>query len=170
MKIEKDKVVTLIYELHSSTGDAEKVYVEKTPKEQPFVFLFGKSGLILQFEENVSGKVAGDSFEFSITAENAYGKFDLESIITLPKEAFGNEAKTNPAMLQAGKTIPMMDNEGHHLSGKILEVKEDGVVMDFNHPLAGKDLHFKGEVISVREATPEEVSHGHAHEGGHHHH
>lgn len=167
MKIEVNKVVSLGYELHSSTGQGEKKFVEKTSSEKPFVFLFGNGGLIQQFEANLEGKTKGDSFEFEISSENAYGNFDLDSIVEIPMEAFEGADK---GMLVPGKVIPMMDNQGHHLQGKVKEVKDKSVVMDFNHPLAGQNLHFKGEIYSVRDASADELAHGHVHgEGGHHH-
>ena len=73
-------------------------------------------------------------------------------------------------MLQEGNFIPMADSEGNHLQGKIVSVGDETVKMDFNHPLAGMDMHFNGKVIGVRDASAEEIAHGHVHgEGGHHH-
>lgn len=167
MTIETNMVVTLGYELHSSINKGTKTFVEKTSDESPFVFLFGSGGLIKQFEENLLGKSAGDSFEFDIESASAYGNFDLQSIVDIPREAF---ADADPGMLQVGKVIPMMDNEGHHMQGTVKELKPTSILMDFNHPLAGKDLHFKGVVKTVRTATPEELSHGHVHGAGGHHH
>jgi FKBP-type peptidyl-prolyl cis-trans isomerase SlyD len=73
-------------------------------------------------------------------------------------------------MFQVGAMIPMSDNEGNHLSGKILSITDENVQMDFNHPLAGTDLHFEGSILEVRAATQEELDHGHVHgEHGHQH-
>ena len=170
MKIEKSTVVTLNYELHTSKNKQEKTFVEKTSTENPFVFLFGTGGLIQDFEKNISGLSVGEKFSFDIEAMNAYGNFDMEAIVKIPKDAFqGPDGKPDLNTLVVGKIVPMMDNEGHHLQGKILEVNEADVLMDFNHPLAGKDLHFSGEVLNIREATSEEIAHGHVHDGKHHH-
>jgi FKBP-type peptidyl-prolyl cis-trans isomerase SlyD len=80
----------------------------------------------------------------------------------------GEELDTD--MVAAGNYLPMVDDQGNNMQGLVVEVSEEFVVMDFNHPLAGKDLHFQGEVVNVREASAEEQAHGHVHgEGGHHH-
>ena len=72
--------------------------------------------------------------------------------------------------VKVGVTLPMVDNEGNRLYGKVQEITAEYVKMDFNHPLAGQDLHFKGEVLEIREATEEELAHGHAHGPHDHHH
>ena len=122
--------------------------IEETTTENPMVFLFGVGGIIPEFEENISGLSVGDAFEFSIQAENAYG---------LPDE-------NQVAM------IPMSDSEGNHLRGIIRDVTAEAVQMDFNHPLAGTDLHFSGSIAAIRPATDDELAHGHVHgPGGHQH-
>ena len=123
-----------------------------------------------EFEENLHGLKEGDSFDFAILTENAYGPLDPNAVVEIPKEAFTIDGKLQDDILEIGSILPMRDNEGNFLQGKILDLKDDVVMMDFNHPLAGKDLHFKGFIVDVREATAEELSHGHVHgEGGHHH-
>ena len=167
MKIEKDTVVTLDYELQTSEKQGPRTFVEKTSPENPLTFLFGAGNLLPYFEDQIHGKEPGDGFEFDIDAANGYGEYDKESIVELPKTAFEG---ADPTLLQPGKVVPMMDNQGHHLSGTIRDVKADAVLMDFNHPLAGKSLHFKGTISDVRLATAEEISHGHVHgKGGVHH-
>ena len=120
---------------------------------------------------NLKGKKAGDKFEFGIKSENAYGNFSLEDIVDIPKNVFVINGEIASEMLQVGKVIPMHDEKGHPLHGKVVAVDIDKVKMDFNHPMAGKDLHFSGEILNVRVATAEEISHGHSHgPDGHHHH
>lgn len=168
MIIEKNKVVSLLYELRigNSSGDL----VEKVDPSEPFTFLFGAGGLLPEFETNLKGKKAGDKFEFGIISENAYGAFSLEAIIDLPKNVFMVNGELATEMLQVGKMIPMRDEQGHPMQGKVIAVEIDTVKMDFNHPMAGKDLFFAGEIVEVRTATPDEISHGHVHgPGGHHH-
>lgn len=169
MKITKNTVVSLTYDLHISENKQEKSLVGSTNKEHPFIFLYGAGGLLPDFEENINGLVLGDKFAFDIAAEKGYGLFDENAIVMLPKDIFQVDGKIDNELLKVGKSIPMSDNEGNHLMGQVLDVMEQEVKMDFNHPLAGKDLHFKGEVVNVRMATAEEISHGHSHDGGHHH-
>ena len=171
MTIEKNKVVSVEYTLTVKNGSGEESLVEKTDKAHPFVFLFGAGGLIPAFEDNLSGKKVGDGFDFYIKAAEGYGEHDAGHVVNIPIEAFkGEDGKVNTDEVAVGKTLPMIDNQGHRLQGLVQEVNEQFVRMDFNHPLAGQDLHFTGKVIEVREATAEEISHGHVHgPGGHHH-
>lgn len=168
MKIEKNKVVSLLYELH--VGNAQGELIEKVDPAEPFAFLFGGGGLLPEFELNLAGKKAGDHFSFEIKSENAYGKFSLEAIVEIPKSVFSVNGEIAHEMLVEGKMIPMRDENGNPFQGKVLAVGIDKVKMDFNHPMAGKDLHFTGEILEVRNATEEELSHGHVHGAGGHHH
>ncbi|ABG60666.1 FKBP-type peptidyl-prolyl cis-trans isomerase [Cytophaga hutchinsonii] len=168
LTISENKVVRLTYELSEDSKKDE--VIEKVDADQPATFLFGVGGLLPEFEENLFGLKQGDSFKFSIASENAYGPLDPNALVDIPKEAFTIDGKLQEDMLQVGSILPMRDNEDNFLQGRIVELKDDAVIMDFNHPLAGKDLYFKGTIIDVREATAEEISHGHVHgEGGHHH-
>lgn len=168
LTISENKVVRLTYELSEDSKKDE--VIEKVDADQPATFLFGVGGLLPEFEENLFGLKEGDSFKFSIASENAYGPIDPNALVDIPKEAFTIDGKLQDDMLQVGSILPMRDNEDNFLQGRIMELRDDVVIMDFNHPLAGKDLYFKGTIIDVREATAEEISHGHVHgEGGHHH-
>lgn len=168
MKIEKNAVVSVNYNL-SLKGTGEQV--EQTSKEHPFVFLFGAGNLLPDFENNLANKQAGDTFDFFIDAANGYGLRDEQHVVMIPIEAFqGEDGKLDEENVKVGVTLPMVDNEGNRLYGQVLEISTEHVKMDFNHPLAGADLHFKGEVLEVRSATAEEIAHGHVHgPGGHHH-
>ncbi len=168
MKIQDLVVVSLNYKLSNHTT-GEKI--EETTTENPMVFLYGVGGIIPEFEDNIRDKQAGDLFEFAITAENAYGERNEEMIAMIPQNVFHDEnGNFDAQMFQVGAVVPMSDNEGNHLRGNIIEVTPEYVKMDFNHPLAGTDLHFSGEILSVRAATQDEIAHGHAHgPGGHQH-
>jgi FKBP-type peptidyl-prolyl cis-trans isomerase SlyD len=170
MIIENKKVVSVNYHLTVKENNQE-VLVEKTDAEHPFVFLFGAGGLLEAFENNLKGKKVGDSFDFNIDAENGYGLVDEDSIVTIPIEAFKAEDGTiDEETVKVGNTLPMTDNEGNRLQGVVDEITDVHVRMDFNHPLAGEDLHFKGIVLDIRDASEEELAHGHVHgPHGHHH-
>ncbi len=168
MKIEKNKVVSLGYELR--TGGFESKLTEKTQENQPLEFIFGMGMMIPKFEENLEGLKKGDNFQFKIDAVHGYGLSNPENIIELPKSTFEVDGKVEDGMLSIGNVLTMQDQQGRHLNAKVVEVKDDVVVMDFNHPMADKDLYFKGEILDVRDATQEELDHGHVHSGGHHHH
>jgi len=168
MTIEKNTVVSVNYNLSlKETGEQ----VEQTSKEHPFVFLYGAGGLLEDFETNLRGKKSGDTFDFFIDHKRGYGVRDEQHIVMIPINAFlGEDGKLDDANVKVGVTLPMVDNDGNRLYGNVLEITAEYVKMDFNHPLAGKDLHFKGEILEVRVATEEELAHGHVHgPHGHHH-
>ena len=157
MKISDEKIVSLTYDL-TVDDNGEKELMERATKENPLVFMFGMGMMLEAFERNLSGKLVGDKFSFTLTPEEAYGEYVEENVAELPKQIFEVEGKFDSERIKEGETLPMMDNQGNRLMGSVLEVKSDVVVMDFNHPLAGETLHFDGEVIDVHEATPEEIA------------
>jgi FKBP-type peptidyl-prolyl cis-trans isomerase SlyD len=167
MVIDDKKVVSVSYELLVS-DDGSETLVEKTDSESPFVFLLGSGGLLEAFEDNLKGLKVGDKFDFVIKAEEGYGMREEDQVAQVPIDAFLNsEGKMDEEMVKVGNYLPMMDNEGNRLNGMVHAIDEKFITMDFNHPLVSKDLHFIGEVIDIREATSEELSHGHVHgEGG----
>jgi FKBP-type peptidyl-prolyl cis-trans isomerase SlyD len=171
MQIEVNKVVSVTYHLEVSDGlDSPKTFVEKAEANNPLTFLFGVGSMIPGFEKELEGMKSGDLFDFSIVPGEAYGEVSMDDIVELPYSIFAEEVKQHPDLLTIGNMIPMNDGQGHSFEGKVKSVGLDTVTMDFNHPLAGKYLHFKGKVEMLREAAPEEISHGHVHgPGGHHH-
>ena len=170
MKVEKNNVVALIYSLRIPDNDGEMDIVEVVTEEDPMYFIQGISGLPEGFEDKIEGLAAGDTFDFTVAPEEGYGEFDPEAIVELPKEVFQMEDVDQEELLQIGNIIPMTNEDGERMHGQVVELKDDIVVMNFNHPLAGKPMHFEGQIIAIRPATDEEISHGHVHgEGGHHH-
>jgi FKBP-type peptidyl-prolyl cis-trans isomerase SlyD len=171
MKVEKNSVVALIYSLRIPDTDGETDVVEVVTEEDPMYFIQGISGLPEGFENQIQGLSAGDTFEFVVAPEEGYGEFDEEAIVELPKAVFQMEDVDQEELLQIGNIIPMTNEDGERMHGQVVEIKDDLVVMNFNHPLAGKEMHFSGQILSVRPATAEEISHGHVHgAGGVHHH
>lgn len=168
MQIDKHSVVSLSYKLSNHTS-GEKI--EETTPESPMVFLYGVGQLIPDFENNVKGLKVGDSFEFVITAEKAYGIPSDDNIANIPLDVFKNdEGVIDSNEIKVGAVLPMSDDQGHSMLGTILAIDATEVRMDFNHPLAGTDLHFTGKIDDVREATKDEIDHGHVHgPHGHHH-
>jgi len=167
MKVGNNKVVTMTYTLHLNDEHGE--VVQKVEETKPFVQLFGVGALLPAFETNLAGLEEGDTFGFGLTAEEGYGNPSDEAILKLEKKIFEIDGVVDPEMVAEGKVITMQDNHGNPLDGKVLAVEEDSVIMDFNHPLAGENLYFTGSILNVREATPEELSHGHIHNGEHNH-
>jgi FKBP-type peptidyl-prolyl cis-trans isomerase SlyD len=168
MKIENNTVVSLNYELRTSGFESQ--IVEKTDDDHPLEFIYGVGMMIPKFEEFLEGKSASDKFQFMINAEEGYGLASDDNLVELPKSIFQVDSQQSEDLLVLGKILPMQDNTGHMFNGKVAEIKNDSVVMDFNHPMADMDLYFTGTIISVRKATQEELDHGHVHTPGHHHH
>jgi len=157
MKISPNKFVSLSYDLNVGE-DGERELMEKATSEHPLEFIFGTNSMLPAFENNLDGLSQGDSFEFTLSPEQAYGEYDEEHVVDLPKNIFEVDGKVDEQVVFEGNTIPMMDTNGNRLNGSVVSVGDDTVKMDFNHPLAGETLHFSGNVLTVREATPEEIA------------
>lgn len=157
MRISANKYVAVIYDLNVGEGEGREL-MEKATREVPLKFIYGTGMMIPAFEDALAGLESGDQFDFSLTPENAYGEYNEDHVLELPKNIFEIDGKFDSEMVKEGNTIPMMDADGHRMNGSVLEVKKDVVVMDFNHPLAGETLHFKGEVVDVHEPTAEEIA------------
>ena len=170
MPIAKNNVVFISYQLAFPDEDGQPDVVEIVDEKEPMVFIHGLSGLPEAFETNLLGLNEGDTFDFSISAEDAYGNVDPNAIIQLPKSIFQAEDQNADDILQIGNFIPMTDDQGNRMQGLVVSIEGETVTMDFNHPLAEKTLMFQGKILKIREATSDEIAHGHVHgEGGVHH-
>src|SRR5687767_3837437 len=117
MTVADKKVVSVNYHLTAKTKDGENL-VEKTDKDNPFVFLYGSGGLLPDFEKNMKGKKAGDTFDFYIDAANGYGVRDESYVVNIPSEAFkGEDGELDDEAVKVGSTLPMVDNEGNRMQG-----------------------------------------------------
>lgn len=159
MSISANKYVTCTYELYAGTDD-ERELVEAATMERPLEYVHGMGMMLPEFEKQLFGLHSGDKFDFVLTAEQGYGELSDENILELSREIFLNEeGQFDTEMVFEGNVLPMYTPEGHTVQGTVLEVKADTVLMDFNHPLAGKSLHFIGQVVDEHEATAEELQH-----------
>ena len=157
METVENKYITLAYKLYS-IENGEKEFTEEAPAEHPFQFISGLGLTLEAFESQVKDLKKGDKFDFTIKAEEAYGEYDEEHVIDLPKNIFETEGKFDSERVVEGAVIPLMTSEGQRINGSVVEVKDDVVVMDMNHPLAGCDLNFVGEVTENRPATNDELA------------
>ena len=130
-------------------------------------FIYGTGYLLPKFEEHILDKEAGDRYDFTLKASEGYGEVNPEDFVELSKDLFKVNGHIEPGLLTVGRILNMQDADGNRFSGSIDEVRENTVVMNFNHALAGADLHFTGAIVSVRRATEEELANGlYADQGG----
>jgi FKBP-type peptidyl-prolyl cis-trans isomerase SlyD len=154
-EISKHSMVTLTYDLRvDESGDV----IERATAENPLKFIYGAGIMLPKFETHLAGLKQGDPFKISLSSSEAYGEVNNEAIVELPKHIFMTDGKFDDKLIAPGNTVPMMSTNGQHLNGKVLEVYDDNVKMDFNHPLAGEDLHFTGKVLEVRKPSDEELA------------
>ena len=169
MSIATNKFVRLSYELYVGSED-ERELMEQTTEDRPLEFIYGMGMMLPEFEKQLFGLSKGDKFDFVLTSEQAYGEREEDAVQELPKNIFLNEQGVfDSSIVFEGNTLPMYTPDGQTVQGSVLEVREDIVVMDFNHPLAGETLHFIGEILEEHEATTEEIEQffgTHNHEGG----
>lgn len=160
MEITKDRVVSIDYRLHLGDGKI----IDESDAGDPLVYLHGYEEIVPGLEKALEGKRAGESLKVQVAPEEAYGEYDPEGVEEVPREEFPPDLE-----LEAGGVVSATDEEGDEVDFLVKEVRPKTVVVDFNHPLAGKTLHFEVSVREVRAATPEELEHGHAHAPGEEH-
>jgi FKBP-type peptidyl-prolyl cis-trans isomerase SlyD len=155
-KISKNSMVTLSYDLHIEDENGE--VIEKATEEKPLQFLFGAGLMLPKFESYLAGLNEGEPFTIRLAKHDAYGDVNEDAIVELPKDVFLVDGNFDDELISVGNTVPMMSSNGQRLNGHVLEVTDEIVKMDFNHPLAGEDLYFSGKVLGVREASDEEIA------------
>jgi FKBP-type peptidyl-prolyl cis-trans isomerase SlyD len=151
MKIGENTFVALDYKL-----EVDGQIADQSQPGQPLKFAYGMGMLLPKFEEAIDGLKAGDDFKFTLTAAEGYGEVIKEAVVELPKNVFEVNGAVEPGLLEIGNMIPMADQQGNRLMGRVVAVAEV-VTMDFNHPMAGKTLNFSGKIVEVREITPEDL-------------
>ncbi|VAW46412.1 FKBP-type peptidyl-prolyl cis-trans isomerase SlyD [hydrothermal vent metagenome] len=159
MNIEKDKIALIEYTLTNAEGE-----VMDASDGNPLAYLQGHNNLIPGLEKELEGKTTGDKFTVTIAATDAYGERVENLIQTVSKDMFQGVDQ-----LEVGMRFEAQSEQGMH-SVEITAIEEDQVTVDGNHPMAGLELTFNVEVKDVRDATPEELEHGHAHGAGGHQH
>lgn len=153
MKISDNKVVVL----HYAVSDSEDTLIDSSYDHNPLSVIQGSHYLIPGLEDALVGHEAGDKFEVEVSADNAYGQREDGFVQTVPKEMFAGIED-----LDVGSQLRATTDEGEQ-TVIVIDVQDDAITVDGNHPLAGIDLKFDVEIIEVREATEEELAHGHVH-------
>jgi FKBP-type peptidyl-prolyl cis-trans isomerase SlyD len=157
MTIQKDKVVSIHYTLKNKEGQI----IDSSRGKDPLNYLHGRGNLIRGMEEGLEGKNKGDKLDLKISPDKGYGIRNEELVQEVPRTAFGDQ--------KVEKGMEFNTQSGHTVV--VTKVGLEKVTVDANHPLAGEELFFDVEVLDVREATSDEIDHGHVHgPDGHHHH
>jgi FKBP-type peptidyl-prolyl cis-trans isomerase SlyD len=161
MTISQHKVVTLHYKVADA---ASEEVIDSSDGGEPMTYLHGAQNIIPGLERALEGKVVGDEVAVTVEATDAYGEYSEDRIQQVPVEAFQEMEKVEPGMVVTAET------EQGHVNLVVTEVDETTVTVDANHPLAGKSLKFDVRIEAIRDASEEELAHGHVHgPGGHDH-
>lgn len=157
METQPHKYMTVAYELYSDNAEGIHELVEKAPAEHPFQFISGMGMVLDAFEEKLLPLASGGEFDFTLSVDDAYGPYLEEHVLDLDKQMFCVNGRFDKSNIYPGSVIPLVNEDGNHFQGIVVDVKDDKVVVDLNHPLAGKELHFKGSVVISRDATEDEI-------------
>ena len=161
MSIKLNQVITIGYTLTDENGNI----IEVTNKENPFSFISGNDQILPKLEENINGMLIGSKRRVTLTPEEAYGTYNESAIQTIERSEFPEDT-----LLEVGMSFVSDTSDGQQMPFVIKNIDGDNIILDFNHPLAGHTLTFDVELLNLRDATSEELSHGHVHgSGGHHH-
>lgn len=155
-EVRDDKVVTLDYTL-----EVDGQVVDSSKDGAPIQFIQGQQHIIPGLEKELYGMTTGESKEVVIPPSEGYGDMDPENFAEVPRDQFPPEIP-----LEHGVELELTDENGDRVGARIDTVGNEVVRLDFNHPLAGKELHFQVEVVELRDATEAEIEHGHVHEPG----
>jgi len=157
--VQKNVVVSMEYTLHVDNEE-----IDSSRGQDPLQFLAGHGNIISGLESEMIGMKVGDSRDVVILPADAYGEFDEEAFMNVPR---GDFPKDMP--IEEGSELTVKDDSGQSRYARVDNIDGDVVTLNFNHPLAGDELHFNVKVIGLREPTDEELEHGHVHQDGHHH-
>lgn len=157
--VQDNVVVSMEYTLHVDNQE-----IDSSKGQEPLQFLVGHGNIISGLEREMMGMKVGESKDVVIPPADAYGEFDDEAFMDVPRGAFPKDIP-----VEEGTELTVKDDSGQSRYARIDTVEGDTVTLNFNHPLAGDELHFNVKVIGLREPTPEEMEHGHVHQNGHAH-
>ena len=162
MTISENKVVLIHYTLKDNAGEV----LDSSEEKEPLAFIQGIGNIIVGLEDAMVGKAVGDKVNTTVTPDKGYGERSDENIHKVPLSGFEADGDEK---LVVGMQVRVETNDGINIAD-VASIDGEEVTLDLNHPLAGETLHFDVEVVDIREATKEELEHGHAHgPGGHHH-
>ena len=154
MQIDKHSVVSMHYTLTDHEGEL----FETTKGDEPITFLCGAEQILPAFEKELLGLRVGDVKQFVLAPEQGYGEYHEDLV-----QEWKRDQLKDLDSLEEGEVLEFEDDDGNVVEGEIVEIDGERVVIDFNHPLAGEELHYQIEITDIRSATAEEIAHGHVH-------
>lgn len=158
MEEKKNQYIAVAYKLYAS-GEKSLEFIEEATAERPFEFISGFGITLPEFEAQVAGLQKGSPFKFKLSKEQAYGDYEPERVVDLEREMFCINGHFDHENVFVDAILPLQNEDGQRFQGRVLEIGEQSVKIDLNHPLAGKELSFEGSVVENREATNEEIQH-----------
>jgi FKBP-type peptidyl-prolyl cis-trans isomerase SlyD len=160
MKVQKDAVVTIDYTLKNDEGEV----LDSSKENGALSYLHGHQGIVEGLEDALEGKSAGEKVEATLDPDKAYGERDERLLFEVGRDRMPDEVD-----LEVGMQFLAQGQDGSQRPVTVAAIGDDKVTLDGNHPLAGERLHFDVTINEIREATDEEIDHGHVHDGTHHH-
>jgi len=157
--VQNNIVVSMEYTLHVDNEE-----IDSSKGQDPLQFLAGHGNIISGLEREMMGMQVGESKDVVIQPADAYGEFDDQAYMDVPRKEFPADMQ-----IEEGSELTVRDDSGQSRYARIDAIDGDTVRLNFNHPLAGDELHFHIKVVAIREPNAEELEHGHVHEAGHHH-
>ena len=154
----KNRFMSISYKLYIDEDGAKRL-VEETKAGQPFQFISGFGIALDAFEQQLTSLEVGAAFDFALTKDQAYGDYHDELLMELERDVFSINGHFDHDHVYQDAIIPLQNEEGNRFYGHVVEIGEEKVKVDLNHPLAGETLYFKGEVLENREATEDEIGH-----------
>jgi FKBP-type peptidyl-prolyl cis-trans isomerase SlyD len=154
MKIQNDKVVSIDYTLKDDSGEV----LDTSQEREPLAFIFGSGNIIPGLENALEGKEKGEELSVTVEPKEGYGEYDESLMFEVGKEQFQDASQ-----IQEGMQVQAQNSNGQVQIFTIKDIGDEKVTLDANHPLAGQTLHFDVAVSEVRDASDEELDHGHVH-------
>ena len=152
-----NKYISVSYKLYSNASGEEPELIEETAEGDPFVFVSALGMTLDAFEAQIVPLKVGDKFDFTLAPNDAYGEYEASGKQSVPRNIFEINGKLDSRFIFEGAVVPLASPDGARFNGTIVEIGEEKITIDLNHPLAGKSLNFVGEVLESREATNDEV-------------
>ncbi|MCR5130434.1 MAG: FKBP-type peptidyl-prolyl cis-trans isomerase [Prevotella sp.] len=156
MEKKENKHIEVAYDLFT-IDESGRHLVEKAPEDKPFVFVSGFGIALEGFEEALVSLQKGEEFNFTLAPEQAYGEFYDERVVELDREIFSIDGRFDHERIYIDAIVPLQNEDGDRFMGRVIDIRDNSVVIDLNHPLAGKSLNFVGKIVESQEAREEEI-------------